>query len=135
MSQKKYLLDSNICIHLLRKRPEIVAGIKRVGWSNCCLSEMTVVELIYGAECSMRREENLREVEAFVASMTVLPLSTSIHEFCHQKAELRRQGLLIEDFDMFIGCTAVANDCIMVTENVKHMSRIEGIILENWVMR
>lgn len=94
-----------------------------------------MVELIYGAECSMHREENLREVEAFVASMTILPLSTSIHEFCRQKAELRKQGLLIEDFDMFIGCTAVANDCIMVTENVKHMSRIEGITLENWVTR
>lgn len=48
----KYLLDSNICIHLLRNRAEVVEAISKVGWNNCCISELTVVELYYGAECS-----------------------------------------------------------------------------------
>lgn len=131
----RYLLDSNICIHLLRNRPEVVNNIRSVGWANCCISEMTVVELLYGAECSQQRERNIIEVEDFVKSLTVLPLSSCIREFCHQKARLRKTGNLIEDFDLFIGSTAVANNCIMVSENLKHLSHIEGIVLENWIVR
>ena len=48
----KYILDSNICIHLLRNRQEVVDAIAKVGWDMCCISELTVVELFYGAECS-----------------------------------------------------------------------------------
>lgn len=135
MANKKYLLDSNICIHLLRNRKDIIEKITEVGWNNCYISELTVVELFYGAECSSMPKENYEEVEAFVNTITVLPISSCIREFCRQKAILRKQGLLIEDFDMFIGCTAVANNCTIVTENVKHLSRIEGIDIENWVKR
>lgn len=131
----KYLLDSNICIHLLRQRTEVIRAIQRVKWSNCCISEMTVVELFYGAESSMQKEQNLKEVEDFVNSITVLPLSSCIREFCRQKAKLRKDGKLIEDYDLFIGCTAVSNGCVMVSENHKHLSRIDGISLENWVER
>lgn len=135
MNTQKYLLDSNICIHLLRKRADVIDGIRRVGWTNCYISEMTVVELFYGAECSQQRDKNMAEVESFVNAMAVLPLSSCIKEFCHQKARLRREGKLIEDYDLFIGCTAVSNNCIMVTENSKHLSRIVGITLENWIHR
>lgn len=96
---------------------------------------MTVVELFYGAESSMYKEQNIKEVEDFVSSITVLPLSSCIREFCRQKAKLRKEGNLIEDYDLFIGCTAVSNRCIMVSENHKHLLRIEGITLENWVER
>lgn len=135
MTNRKYLLDSNICIHLLRNREDVVSQIQRVGWMNCCISELTVAELFYGAECSSMPKENSEEVEAFVSSITIIPISSCIREFCRQKAQLRKQGLLIEDFDMLIGCTAVANGYTIVTENVKHLSRIEGIMIENWVER
>lgn len=130
-----YLLDSNICIHLLRRRAEVINKVIEVKWSNCCISEMTVVELFYGAESSANKEQNLKEVEEFVNSINVIPLSICIREFCRQKAKLRSEGKLIEDYDLFIGCTAVSNGCIMVSENSKHLSRIEGIALENWVVR
>ena len=135
MASQKYLLDSNICIHLLRNRKEVIEGIRRVGWTNCCISELTVVELFYGAECSSMPEANSEEIEAFVNSITVLPISSCIREFCRQKAILRKQGLLIEDFDLFIGCTAVVNHCTIISENIKHLSRIEGIEIQNWVKR
>lgn len=131
----RYLLDSNICIHLLRNRLEVINNIRRVGWANCCISEMTAVELFYGAECSQQRERNILEVEEFVKSITVLPVSSCIREFCRQKACLRKAGKMIEDFDLFIGSTALANECIMVSENIKHLSHLEGIALENWIAR
>ena len=48
---RKYLLDSNIFIHILRRRPEVRQQIERVGWENCCIAEPSIVELLYGAEC------------------------------------------------------------------------------------
>lgn len=131
----KYILDSNICIHLLRNRKEVVDSIARVGWNMCCISELTVVELYYGAECSSNPEENRKQVESFVADIDVLPFSLCIQEFCRQKARLRSMGMLIEDFDLFIGSMAIATGYTLVTENTKHLSRLQGITLENWVRR
>ena len=131
----KYILDSNICIHLLRNRKEIVDAISRVGWDKCCISELTVVELYYGAECSNYPERNRKEVESFINDIEVLPFHLCIKEFCCQKAQLRSIGMLIEDFDLFIGSMAVATGYTLVTENVKHLSRLKGIKLENWVQR
>lgn len=52
--------------------------------------------------------------------------------FAQQKARLRKKKLLIEDSDLWIGVTSVVNNFIMVTENVKHLGRIDGIKIENW---
>lgn len=133
--KQKYILDSNICIHLLRNRKEIVDAILRVGWDNCCISELTVVELFYGAECSSNPERNRLEIDSFIADIEVLPFSLCIKEFCKQKAHLRSMGMLIEDFDLFIGSMAIATGYTLVTENIKHLSRLQGIMIENWVER
>ncbi len=132
---KKYLLDSNICIHLLRQRQEVVEAIERVGWHNCYISELTVVELYYGAECSGKPRKNRETVRSFVEDIEVIPFHCCISEFCKQKARLRKLGTPIEDTDLYIGTTAVAMNCVLVTENVKHLSRIEHIKIENWIKR
>ena len=65
----------------------------------------------------------------------MIPFNICIREFCKQKARLRRLGTPIEDYDLFIGSTAVALGFTLVSENIKHLARIEGIELENWVTR
>lgn len=132
---KRYLLDSNICIHLLRNRTEIVEAVSRIGWKCCCISEITVVELYYGAECSSNPLKNRNVIDSFLSDMEIIPFSLCIHEYCKQKAKLRLTGNLIEDFDLFIGSAALVSGCVLVTENVKHLSRLEGIVIENWVKR
>lgn len=107
--------------------------LQRVGWDNCCISEMTVAELLYGAECSSEIEENKKEVLSFCADIEIIPVGVALSEYAHQKATLRKKGSLIDDLDLLIGSTAVAIDCIMVTENVKHLNRIENIQIENWI--
>ena len=134
-SYEKYLLDSNICIHLLRNRTEVVEAVRQVGRKRCCISEMTVVELYYGAECSNNPEKNRIVIDSFLSDIEIVPFSLCIHEFCKQKARLCSLGTLIEDFDLFIGSAAIAADCILVTENVKYLSRLENIMLENWITR
>ncbi len=133
--EKKYLLDSNICIHLLRGNESVRNAIAEVGWDSCYISELTVVELYYGAECSIQKEKNIAEVDAFVSDLHVIPLSTHIREFCRQKALMRKSGTMIEDFDLFIGTAAKVAGCVLVTENVRHLSHIENIEIENWVKR
>ena len=96
---------------------------------------MTVVELYFGAYCSDEPDKNRRLVNSFIHDIDVIPFNECIDVFCNQKARLRRAGTIIEDNDLYIGTTAVALDYIMVTENVKHLSRIENIKLENWVNR
>ena len=74
-------------------------------------------------------------VGKFVAAIEVLPISEGIELFAREKARLTCQGLPIEDFDLLIACTAIAHNCILVSENLKHMDRIEGLRAENWVER
>lgn len=69
---------------------------------------------------------------SFCADMEVIPVGIALSEYASQKAKLRRKGTLIDDIDLFIGATAVAIDAVMVTENVKHLNRMENIRIENW---
>ena len=62
----------------------------------------------------------------------VVPLYSAIDIFAQEKVRLRKEGNLIPDFDLIIGCSAVANNTIIVTNNVKHLERIKGIKIENW---
>ena len=129
----QYLLDSNICIYLLRDKKGIRDYIRKIRWENCCISEITVIELLYGAECSNAVEANTQEVHQLCADLKVIPVSVAIEEFARQKARLRKEGKLIDDFDLLIGCTAKVSQCVLVTENIKHLERVEGLGIENWV--
>ena len=90
-------------------------------------------ELLYGAECSKNIERNKKEVYSFCNDIKMLAIDDVIEEYARQKAILRKNGTPIDDMDIFIGCTAVVNDCVMVTENVKHLNKLENIAIENWV--
>lgn len=128
----KYLLDTNVCAHFLRGNANVVTKIAEIGEENLCISEVTLGELYYGAECSDRPEENYKSIEMFCEFMEIVPMTSAWMDFARQKAILRRQGQLIEDADIMIGATAIANDMILVTGNIKHLSRLQNIQIENW---
>lgn len=128
----KYLLDTCICVDLLRRRQEVAFKLNHVGWDNCYISEITIAELLYGAECSLHPQANTCIIERLCENFHVVNISESIREFVKQKAYLRKKGLLIEDSDLWIASTAVHNNMVMVTQNVKHLGRLDGIVVENW---
>ena len=137
MGRLKYLLDTNICIHFIKNESKVVHKVKEVGLENCYLSEMTLLELIYGIanSQSVRKAENnakLREFEDMFIDR-ILSIRPSFEEYSSQKTRLRKLGTLIGDFDLLIGCTALVNDFTLASRNVKEMNRIEGIKLENWI--
>ena len=130
---KRYLLDTNICIYLFKKRHHILERMNQVGWENCYISEITLAELYYGASNSGQKEMKMKEIHLLEEYLTILPIHPTIEKYGDYKSVLRKQGLLIDDFDLLIGCTAVHNKLIMVTENIKHLSRIPNISIENWI--
>ncbi len=129
----KYLLDANICIFFFRGRYNINERINTAGIENCAISEITLAELVYGAEFSSNPKKNHGLISDLTEQIVVVSIFDSILEYGQQKARLRKQGTLISDFDLLIGSTAIANGLTMVTQNTKEFERLKGIELENWV--
>lgn len=132
---KQYLLDTNICIFFLRGLYDVPQRLEQIGRRNCHISEITVGELLYGAACSIQKEKHLRQVNELISLFAVEPIYPVLPVFADIKAQLRKQGTMIDDFDLLIGATALKHGMVLVTENVKHLSRVPGITLENWIDR
>ena len=131
----KYLFDSNICIHFLRGKYNVIEKLNEVGIDNCAISEITLAELVFGAEKSDNPKKNHKLIEKFIGQLSILPIFDAIQTYGKEKARLQSEGKMISDFDLLIGCTSIENDLIMVTENIKEFDRIKGIRIENWVKR
>ncbi len=131
----KYLLDSNICIHFLRGQYNLNNQFKSVGFENCAISEITLAELVFGAEKSSNPAKNHKLIKELISHFIILPIFDSIFLYGKEKARLQKKGTPISDFDLLIGTTAVENNLTMVTENIKEFSRISNINIENWIKR
>lgn len=131
----KYLLDTNICIHFFRGKFNLIDKFREVNLENCAISEITLAELIFGAENSSNPKKNYKLIDDFSQQIKILPIFNSINIYAKEKVRLRQQGTMISDFDLLIGSTAIANELIMITENVKEFNRITAINIENWVIR
>ena len=135
---KQYLLDTNVCVFLLRGQYAIDKKLDNVGLENCHISEITEAELKYGAELGRRKglRQRMEHLNDFLASINILPISDAIDLYASEKARLRLAGTPADDdFDLLIGCTAIVNNMVMVTENLKHFKNYAGIRLENWIER
>ncbi|TVZ26542.1 tRNA(fMet)-specific endonuclease VapC [Gillisia sp. Hel_I_86] len=131
----KYLLDTNICIHFFRGKFNLIEKFQEVNLDNCAISEITLAELIFGAENSSNSKKNLKLIDNFSEQVKILPIFNSINIYAKEKVRLRKKGEMISDFDLLIGSTAIANELIMVTENTKEFKRIKEIKIENWINR
>ena len=89
-------------------------------------------ELKYGIENSKTVETLRKIVEAFIPKFPIIPIYICLDIYAKEKAKLRKQGLLIDDFDILIGSSAIVNDMVMVTNNVDHLSRLDNITIEDW---
>lgn len=131
---KKYLLDTNVCIFLLQDKFGVADQVRRVGRRNCYVSELTIAELLYGYAFA-QDPRNEHDAENIQEIFHVQPIYDSLKTYAATKAYLRRTSQLIDEFDMLIGSTAVHHGFVMVTENTDHFERIPGIEIENWVER
>mgnify|MGYP000269925007 CR=1 FL=1 len=132
-----FLLDTNICVHLLKNEYGIKEKIAKVGTTSCFLSEITMAELLFGIENSAptRRSENIKRFDnlSLLFSNRILSISNVLHEYAKQKANVRRIGKPVGEFDLLIGATAIVHGLTLVTRNTKDFENLEGIQLENWI--
>lgn len=127
-----YLLDTNIIVFLFKGNENITKRIKKSGLKNCFISEITIAELKYGAEKSKRPDYHKKLISDFVEEVNILPIFNCLDVYASEKTRLELIGNRLDDFDLLIGATAVFNDLILVTNNVKHLRRIENVKTEDW---
>jgi tRNA(fMet)-specific endonuclease VapC len=120
----QYMLDTNICIYVIKSRPvELREQFNRVT-EQICISTITLAELYYGVEKSSRRAQDLQAVEEFVARLEALPFSVEAAAHYGQvRAELERAGQLAGLHDMLIGAHARSAGLIVVTNNLREFER------------
>ncbi|MFL5268446.1 MAG: tRNA(fMet)-specific endonuclease VapC [Stellaceae bacterium] len=130
----QYMLDTNICIYVIKNRPaELREQFDRLA-EQICISTITLAELYFGVEKSNRRIQNLQAVEQFVARLEALPFSAEAAAHYGQlRAELERAGEPAGPHDMLIGAHARSAGLIIVTNDLREFERIPGLRVENWV--
>ncbi|PAU74697.1 type II toxin-antitoxin system tRNA(fMet)-specific endonuclease VapC [Halomonas salipaludis] len=130
----KYMLDTNICIFTIKKRPPQVRDTFKRHHAQLCISTVTLMELIYGAEKSASPERNLEVVEGFAARLEVLDYDS--HAAAHSgqlRAELAKSGTPIGPYDQMIAGHARSRGLVVVTHNVREFQRVPGLRVENWM--
>lgn len=118
----------------MRGKYSIDLAIRHVGEENCFISETTVAELLHGA-CHSGNLKNAETTKQFISFFTVMPIADCLETFAKQRSRLQDAGVALENSDLLIGSTAIYNGMVMVTDNVRHLSRLEGIEIENWIER
>jgi tRNA(fMet)-specific endonuclease VapC len=130
----QYMLDTNICIYVIKSHPPTIRERFNSLAEQLCISTITLAELLYGAEKSTLRAENLRVIEQFTSRLEVLafPAKAAAH-FGQIRAEVERLGTPVGPLDMLIGAHARAEGLVVATNNEREFRRLPGVRVENWV--
>ncbi|WP_339406991.1 type II toxin-antitoxin system tRNA(fMet)-specific endonuclease VapC [Pseudomonas helleri] len=130
----KFMLDTNICIFTIKNRPESVRKAFTAHHGQLCISTVTLMELIYGAEKSSNAQRNLTVVEGFAARLEVLNYDQEAAIHTGQlRAELALAGKPIGPYDQMIAGHARSQGLILVTNNSREFERVPGLRIEDWV--
>ena len=125
------MLDTCVCISMIKEMSSVVEHIRRVGADECKISDITLAEMYFGAFKSGREQhfEDVREIEDTFESYPIAYL----RKYGELRCMLEAKGQKIGDMDMFIAATALEEDLILVTGNTEHFERIPGLKIENWM--
>jgi tRNA(fMet)-specific endonuclease VapC len=131
----RYLLDTNICIYLIRRRPARVRErFERCAVGDIGLSTVTLAELQYGVAKSAFPARNQEALEAFTLPLAIVPFDAAAAvAYGPVRTDLERQGAPIGAMDLLIAAHALSLRVILVTNNTREFARVEGLQVENWV--
>ncbi|WP_374578695.1 tRNA(fMet)-specific endonuclease VapC [Phenylobacterium sp.] len=132
----RYLLDTNLCIRVLRDRPPQVRERFNLEASSLCISTIVFTELLHGAAKSARPEHNRGEVERFAARLDVLPFDEAAADHAADiRAALERRGEPIGGYDLLIAGHARSRGLTVVTGNLAEFRRVDGLRCEDWLAK
>jgi tRNA(fMet)-specific endonuclease VapC len=131
----RYLLDTETCIYLRRRRPEsVIQRFAKLEMGEAAISVVTFGELSYGVEKNAQSSVSLERLVELTTLLAVLPLtSEAAMAYGVIRAELERSGRLIGSNDLWIAAHAKAEGLTLVTNNQKEFRRVRGLKLQNWV--
>ena len=130
----KYLLDTDIIIFWLKGDKAVERKILSVGLTNISLSTISKAELYFGAYISLNIEANLNNVHKLSQTVVLINFDDAASRYFGKiKANLKRSGNLLPDVDIMIASIALTNELTLVTNNLKHFTRVENSSIENWV--
>jgi len=129
----KFMLDTNMVIYTIKNKPTKVRETFKKHADQMCISSVTLMELIYGAERSSRPEENLKTIEGLAARLDVLPYEDEAAAHTGQiRSDLAKVGKPIGPYDNMIAGHARSRGLILVTNNENEFKRVSGLRLINW---
>ncbi len=130
----KYMLDTNIVIYVIKRRPIEILKVFNAHAGQMCISSITLAELLHGVEKSSMVSQNLRNVEDFVSRLEVLTYdNAAASHYGDIRADLERKGTPIGVNDLHIAGHARSKALILVSNNVREFERVDGLRLENWI--
>ncbi len=130
-----YLLDTDTIIYTLKGNEAVNKHLRLHIEDPMKMSIITLLELYYGAHKSRRVASNLAKVKRLEAEFEILPTGKESAEiFGMLKATLEKSGLRLDDFDLIIAACAMVHNLTLVTNNLAHFQRIEGLKLANWTI-
>ena len=130
----RYMLDTNICIYVIKHKPETVfQKLQEVEPEDVCVSSVTYAELVHGVEKSAAVEKNRLALSMLLANIEILDFDVYAAD-CYGKirANLEKKGTPIGPLDMMIAGHAQSRGYTVVTNNVKEFSRVSNLKIENW---
>ena len=128
-----YLIDTDIIIYSLKNNETVVNNFQKYSKYPKALSVISYGELYFGAKKSQNTEKNVSIVKRISETFEIIDIDKTIIElFGEIKSKMQKRGTIISDFDLLIGATALSFNYTLVTNNVMHFNKIEGLKIENW---
>ena len=131
-----YLLDTNICIYALKNSVKhLTDKLLKTPTKSIKIPSMVTAELLYGVEKSANYEKNMSIYKAFLSIYEMVPFDEKAAEHYAQiRADLERKGNVIGNNDIIIAATALANNGIVVSNNISEFKRVNGLHVEDWTL-
>jgi tRNA(fMet)-specific endonuclease VapC len=130
----RYLLDTDICIYLIKRRPpQAIEQFRQHSPQDVAISTITLYELEYGIEKSRYRQRSEDALAKFLLPLNIINVdSSAAREAAAIRAQLEKKGKPIGPYDVLIAGLARSRDMTLVTNNTKEFERVPGLRLENW---
>lgn len=130
----RYLLDTNVCIYVIKRRPEALLDRFNSHAAQLAISSITLAELLHGAEKSAAPQRMISVVENFCSRLEVLAYGSKAAQHYGQiRAALEMRGTPIGVNDLHIAAHARSEGLTLVSNNLREFQKVEGLLLDNWV--
>lgn len=130
----KYMLDTNICIYIIKEKPQkVLEKFHSLNIGDICISVITFSELEYGVQKSKYTEKNKIALTSFLSPIEILPFNQKAAlKYGKIRANLEKQGKIIGAYDLMIGAHALSENLTLITNNENEFKRISELSIENW---